>query len=885
MFNLLVPLIILLPLLGVVVNGLLGYRIGRRGVAVIGWGVVGLSFLLSIVAAVQLNALHPEERHVVVSLWQWVNAGSFQVPVEFYLDPLSALMILIVTGIGFLIHVYSAGYMADDRGYARYFAYLNLFVFSMLMLVLGGNFLLLFMGWELVGACSYLLIGFWFSQTANASAGRKAFVVNRIGDFGFALGIMLIFAVFGSLGYVDVFARAPSLLAEGGMVVTVLTLLLFIGAVGKSAQIPLYVWLPDAMAGPTPVSALIHAATMVTAGVYMIARSNVLYDLAPTTQLIVATIGALTAIMAAFIALTQVDIKRVLAYSTVSQLGFMVLAVGAGAYTAGVFHLFTHAFFKALLFLGAGSVMHAIGNEQDMRKMGGLYKYIRVTAITFIIGAAALAGIFPLSGFWSKDEILAGTFYRGGWYVVLYFIGLVTAFMTAFYALRQVGLTFFGEERWRTALAPASGHAASAPVAPVPAPIAPPPAAPAPAPAPDVTPGEKPRRPRPGQEPSAAAAPPPSAPADAPMEPPTAPPSPAPGEKPKRPRPGQTLGADEPKLPSASEPVPPKSDSETPSDETSATPAEKPRRPRPGQAAAPTPPATPVASAPPAAASTEPPATLADSGDKPRRPRPGQAAPSAPSSAPPAADAGDKPRRPRPGQEPVAPPPVAAPTPAPVAPAATPAPAPAVPVAAHAAHDDDDHHGHGFSGEPHESPMSMTVPLMILAVGAAIAGFINIPQVSPLLEHWLEPVFGLHETVESAIPLFALVGSSLAVAALGALLGMSMYRVPLFGLKLPQIADPVRMGQRFSGLYNLSFNMLYVDQAYDRAFVQPFNKAGAWLARVFDLGLIDGLINGIGHGFRRLAGGLQRLQTGYVRNYALSMVLGVVVLIIWFFFR
>ncbi len=481
MFNLLIPLIILLPLIGVVVNGVLGYRIGRRGVAVIGWGVVGLSFLLSIVAVWQLNALHPEERRVVVALWEWVSAGSFRIPIDFYLDPLSALMILIVTGVGFLIHVYSAGYMADDRSYARFFTYLNLFVFSMLLLVLSANFLLLYAGWELVGACSYLLIGFWFSQTANADAGRKAFIVNRIGDFGFALGIMLIFVTFGSLGYLDVFARAPSLLPAGGVVVTVMTLLLFVGAVGKSAQIPLYVWLPDAMAGPTPVSALIHAATMVTAGVYMIARTHVLYDLAPTTQAIVATIGAATALLAAFIALTQVDIKRVLAYSTVSQLGYMVLGVGAGAYTAGVFHLYTHAFFKALLFLAAGSVMHAIGNEQDMRKMGGLYKHIRITAITFIIGAAALAGIFPLSGFWSKDEILAGAFYRGGWYTILYLVGLLTAFMTAFYAMRQVGLTFFGEERWRTALAPGGGHAAPALVAAAPVPVAPPPIAAPPA--------------------------------------------------------------------------------------------------------------------------------------------------------------------------------------------------------------------------------------------------------------------------------------------------------------------------------------------------------------------------------------------------------------------
>ena len=361
-------------------------------------------------------------------------------------DPLSSVMTLIVTGVGSLIHIYSIGYMHGDQRYPRFFGYMNLFIASMLTLVLADNFGLMFVGWELVGLSSYLLISFWFTKPSAAAAGKKAFIVNRIGDWGFLVALMLIFAAFGTLDFGVVFGEAESVLSVG--MATAITLLLFVGATGKSAQIPLYIWLPDAMEGPTPVSALIHAATMVTAGVYMIARSAALFELAPVTLAIVATVGALTALLAATIAIGQRDIKRVLAYSTISQLGYMIMAVGLTAFTAGIFHLMTHAFFKALLFLGAGSVIHALANEQDMWKMGGLRKFMRITFVTMVIGWLAIGGLFPLSGFWSKDEILGSAFAKGGFFFILWFIGIVTALLTAFYMTRLMILTFFGEKRW-----------------------------------------------------------------------------------------------------------------------------------------------------------------------------------------------------------------------------------------------------------------------------------------------------------------------------------------------------------------------------------------------------------------------------------------------------
>ncbi len=446
MFNY-IAAIPLLPAIGALINGIFGTRLPKSLVHIIALTAVGSSFALSLKAFFQLLSVPPDQRIVEVTIYQWLASGDFSIDVAFLLDPLSAVMLLVVTGVGFLIHIYSTGYMHHDPSYSRFFTYLNLFVFAMLLLVMGNNFLMMFVGWEGVGLCSYLLIGFWFDDHANASAGKKAFVVNRVGDFGFILGILLIFIHFGSLKYSDVFSKAESILPYGGMMATAITLLLFVGATGKSAQIPLYVWLPDAMAGPTPVSALIHAATMVTAGVYMIARCNVLYSLAPFSLGVVATIGALTAIFAASMGLVQRDIKRVLAYSTISQLGYMFLGVGVAAYSAGIFHLMTHAFFKALLFLGAGSVIHAMGGEQDIMNMGGLRKHIPKTFATFFIGTLAIAGTPGLSGFFSKDEILWYAFSSPHGHPLLWAVAAVAAGMTSFYMFRLTFLTFFGTER------------------------------------------------------------------------------------------------------------------------------------------------------------------------------------------------------------------------------------------------------------------------------------------------------------------------------------------------------------------------------------------------------------------------------------------------------
>ncbi|HEY2433313.1 MAG TPA: NADH-quinone oxidoreductase subunit L [Vicinamibacterales bacterium] len=439
-------LIPLLPLLGFCLNSLLGKRLPKSisgGVACAAMlGAFGVS-LMSVVAA------HGAAEHFVQqTFFRWLASGDLQIPVAFLVDPLSSLMILVITGIGSLIHIYSTAYMQEesDSEYARYFSYLNLFAAFMLVLVLGSTFPVMFVGWEGVGLCSYLLIGFWFKKRSAADAGKKAFIVNRIGDFGFILGMLLLFVTFGTLDFQEVgwavTARAPE--ASLG-VLTAATLLLFLGATGKSAQIPLYVWLPDAMEGPTPVSALIHAATMVTAGVYMIGRNAVLFSHTPITLAVVAGIGVATALMAGTIGLVQNDIKRVLAYSTVSQLGYMFLAMGVGAYAAGIFHLYTHAFFKALLFLGSGAVIHALHGEQDLRNMGGLRKALPITYWTFLIGAIAIAGVPPLAGFFSKDEILWRT-YAGG-HTLLWTIGMLTALLTATYMFRLVFLAFHGERR------------------------------------------------------------------------------------------------------------------------------------------------------------------------------------------------------------------------------------------------------------------------------------------------------------------------------------------------------------------------------------------------------------------------------------------------------
>ena len=440
-------LIPLLPLVGFLINGLLLGKLSRPVVSAVAVSSVGLSFIVALLAFFDLKALPADARVIEQTLFTWIGAGSFHVDVAFLLDPLSAVMILVVTGVGFLIHVYSTGYMHHDKSFGRYFAYLNLFTFSMLTLVLANNFLLMFVGWEGVGLCSYLLIGFWFEKKSASDAGKKAFIVNRIGDFGFLIGMFIVFWQVGSLDFRTVMASAPATFIAGGGLITAACLLFFVGATGKSAQIPLYVWLPDAMEGPTPVSALIHAATMVTAGVYMIARSSVLYMMAPDALLVVAIVGAATAIFAATIGLAQNDIKRVLAYSTVSQLGYMFLACGVAAFTAGIFHLMTHAFFKALLFLASGSVIHAMSNEQDMRKMGGLKKYLPITYATMLIATLAISGIPGLSGFFSKDEILWKAFSSDYGHWALWLVGFITAGLTAFYMFRLIYMTFHGKER------------------------------------------------------------------------------------------------------------------------------------------------------------------------------------------------------------------------------------------------------------------------------------------------------------------------------------------------------------------------------------------------------------------------------------------------------
>ncbi len=448
-------LIPLFPLAGAALMLFLGRRLANRAVSVICVGSVFLAMVYAFGAIAQLIARPVGQRVVEVVLFDWIPAGAMHTTSGqlanlnaqwgMLLDPLSAIMLVVVTGVGFLIHVYSIGYMAHEGGYYRFFGYLNLFMFSMLTLVLGNNLLLLFVGWEGVGLCSYLLIGFYFLRKSASDAGKKAFIVNRIGDAGFLLGLFLLLGTLGTLRFTEI---VPAIEAGGfelgDGVMTAIALLLFVGAVGKSAQIPLYVWLPDAMEGPTPVSALIHAATMVTAGVYMVTRMNSVFQLAPVALLIVAGIGAATALFAATMALVQTDIKRVLAYSTVSQLGYMFLALGVGAYTAGIFHLMTHAFFKALLFLGAGSVIHAMSGEQDMRKMGELWSKIPATAWTFLVAAVAISGIPPLAGFVSKDAILTAAFEARA---VLWGVGFVTAGLTAFYMFRLVNMTFFGASR------------------------------------------------------------------------------------------------------------------------------------------------------------------------------------------------------------------------------------------------------------------------------------------------------------------------------------------------------------------------------------------------------------------------------------------------------
>jgi NADH-quinone oxidoreductase subunit L len=441
----------LLPLLGSAINGLLGKQWPNKTVNAVAVGSTGLSFGCALEAIREFSGLSPEQIPWVKQYFTWLVAGNFRAGFDLQIDQLTVVMLLVVTGVGWLIHIYSTGYMAHESGYYRFFSYLNLFMFFMLILVLAANYVLLFVGWEGVGLCSYLLIGFYFLKKSASDAGKKAFIVNRIGDFGFMLGMFLLFKTFGTLDFVPLFTKAAPMPAEAlGQygTLTVACLLLFMGAIGKSAQLPLYVWLPDAMEGPTPVSALIHAATMVTAGVYVVARSHALFTHAPTALLVVAAVGCATAFFAATIGLVQTDIKRVLAYSTVSQLGYMFLACGVGAFSAGIFHLMTHAFFKALLFLAAGSVIHAMGGEQDMRHMGGLSKPISKTYATMLAATLAIAGFPPLAGFFSKDSILLSAFQSENGGHILYAFGLLTALLTSFYMFRLIFLTFYGKPRF-----------------------------------------------------------------------------------------------------------------------------------------------------------------------------------------------------------------------------------------------------------------------------------------------------------------------------------------------------------------------------------------------------------------------------------------------------
>jgi NADH-quinone oxidoreductase subunit L len=559
------------------------------------------------------------------TLFSWIVAGDFDTAVTAYVDSLTAVMLLVVTGVGFLIHLYSTGYMHDDPDYARFFAYLNLFVFSMTMLVLAGNFLLLYVFWEAVGLCSYLLIGFWYTRPAAAQAGKKAFIVNRVGDFGFGLGIMWLWTALGTLDFVGVFKGAATLPPATA---TGIALLLFMGACGKSAQLPLHTWLPDAMEGPTPVSALIHAATMVTAGVYMVARSHALFERSGSALEVVAWVGTITAVFAATIGLVQTDIKRVLAYSTISQLGYMFAAVGVGAYAAGIFHLVTHAFFKALLFLGAGSVIHGLQGEQDLRKMGGLAYKLPITATTMWVGGLGLAGVPPLAGFFSKDEILAAA--AGEGHILLFLLLLAGAFMTAFYTFRLLFLAFSGSPRMTK----------------------------------DVL-----------------------------------------------------------------------------------------------------------------------------------------------------------------------------------------------------------HHAH-------ESPWVMTFPLVILALLTGVAGFVlGLPLEGTRLAHGLESVFALHETGHARlVPLLSVV-----VVIAGFALALHRYKLT------PVRAE--RVGEPRTALRALLLNAYYVDALYDRAIVRPLLALSVVLARVFDLGVIDGIVNGVGRAVVAGGAGLRRLQTGYVVNYALTMLAGAVVLVAFLLVR
>ncbi len=651
-----------LPLLGFVILLLLGPRIGEPASGWLGTAMVAAAFVVSVVVFIGLHS-RPDHTYSL-RLFTWISVGRFNADVGFLLDPLSSSMILFVTGVGSLIHLYSIGYMHGDSRFPRFFLYLNLFVFSMLMLVLGDNLLLTFLGWEGVGVCSYFLISFWFEKPANSSAAKKAFLANRIGDWGFMVGIFITWFTFGTISYTHFLPMSSTAATTAA---TFISVMLFIGAIGKSAQLPLYIWLPDAMAGPTPVSALIHAATMVTAGVYLMVRINpVLHASSPWVTTMIAWVGVLTALLAATIAMAQTDIKKVLAYSTVSQLGYMFLAVGSGGYWAAIFHMITHAFFKALLFLGAGSVIHGMHDEQDMRRMGALRKLMPITAGAFIVGWLAIAGVPPFSGFWSKDEILAYALHKS---VALYVVGLFTALLTAFYMAREVYLVFYGDARWKDtdAEAPADAVALDGTDAS------------------DVEPAD-----------------------------------------------------------SAAEPV--------------------------------------LATA----TSTTDTATAV----------------------------------------------------------------------------------HEFT--PHESPWTMTLPLVVLAFFAAVAGFINLPFsfTTHWLEDWLAPVTGRYGVTlpYSNWTIFLLLCVSTTVAFTGIGIAYLVY----IRHRLP--------AERFEP--KLFLNVWYYDRTITRFMGGPGRRMAEGMAW-FDSTVIDGAVNGIGAVARLSGNSVRRVQTGYVRTYALAMTIGTVALVVF----
>ena len=640
-------LIPLFPLVGFAVVALFGKKIkNEKVVGIIASSAILLSFVTAVKAFMGLQSMPADERSVIIPVYKWIATGSFSVDIAYQIDQLSILFTLIITGIGFLIHLYSIGYMHGDKSFPRFFAYLNLFVFMMLNLVLANNMLLTFLGWEGVGLASYLLIGFWYDRkfegtniTWTGDAAMKAFVVNRIGDFGVLLAMFMLFNQLGTLEYAKINAMAPDAFPVGGVAVTTITLLMFLGCTGKSAQIPLGVWLPDAMAGPTPVSALIHAATMVTSGIFLIARTNVLFAMSPTTMAVITGIGITTALIAGTIGIVQNDIKKVLAYSTVSQLGFMFVALGVGAFTAGVFHVMTHAFFKALLFLGSGSVIHGMHEEQDIRKMGGLKKYMPITYRTFLIGTLAIAGIPFFSGFFSKDEILWFAWLNGS--PILWAVGALAAFTTAFYMWRLTSLTFLGEERF------------------------------------------------------------------------------------------------------------------------------------------------------------------------------------------------------------------------------------------------DHHHVH-----PHESPATMTIPLIVLAVLSALGGLLGVPHVighalhiPNLLEGWLEPIFAYsnehfltaHAGDHTSTEIGLMVASSL-LAVIGIMFARSIYSHGL--------AKATKIAESMSGLYKLLLNKYYVDEVYNMLVAGPIMAASRdFLWKIVDVVVIDGIVNGSAKSMGAAAVVLRRMQSGVAQNYALMMIIGMVVML------